>query len=119
MPTKKTTRGTKTKTKTSRTTQKSAFRQYSCPNSGRPLNLRATIRRMQEDPTFAEFIRNLLCRAHKGDEEASACLDSYYRPAKSELTALCFSESRIRAMATCTDKTVYALIDMPAYLYSR
>ena len=117
MPTNKTTRG-KTKTKTSRTTQKIAAPQYSCPNSGRPLNLRAIVKKMQEDPAFAEFIRKLLCRAHRGDKEAGACLDSYYRPAKSELTALCFSESRMRAMATCTDKTVYALIDMPAYLYS-
>jgi hypothetical protein len=77
------------------------------------------VKKMQEDSAFAEFIRNLLCRAHRGDEEASVCLDSYYSPAKSELTALCFSESRIKAMAgPCTDKTVYALIDIPAYVYS-
>jgi hypothetical protein len=118
MPKNKTTRG-KTKTKTSRTTQRSVAPQYSCPNSGPPLNLRATIKKMQQDPAFAEFIRNLLCRAHKGDDEASACLNSYYRPLKSELTALCLSESRIKAMAgPCTDITTYALIDVPAYVYS-
>jgi hypothetical protein len=120
MAKKTTTRGkTKTRTTTSRTTQKSAAAEYSCPNSGPPYNLRATVEKMQEDPAFAEFIRGLLCRAHQGDEKASACLNSYYRPTKSELTSLCLSESRIKAMAgPCTDITNYALIDVPAYVYS-
>jgi hypothetical protein len=122
MPKNKTTRGktkTKTKTKTSRTTQRSVAAQYSCPNPGRPFTLTAIVEKMQEDPAFALFIRKLLCRAHQGDEEASACLRSYYGPTKSELTALCFSESRIKAMSgPCTDITTNALIDIPAYVYS-
>lgn len=105
--------------KTSRTPKRtSPATKYECPNPGAPLGLRAIVQKMEAEPAFAAFIRRLLCEAHRGDEDARACLETYYNPTKSELSALCIPQSSWSQLSGCTDVTTLMLIDVPAIVFS-
>jgi hypothetical protein len=72
---------------------------------------------MQNDVAFAQFISSLLCASYS-DEEAKACLDSYYKPTTGELTGLCIPKEYHRLMRACTVPAQDLLIAVPARIYS-
>jgi hypothetical protein len=82
-----------------------------------PFCLKEIVRKIRRNKKFAKFIAEQLCKAHKGDKEAAACVDSYYKPTNSELNALCIPKSlRPALFDKCTDHpTRYLLIDVAAH----
>jgi hypothetical protein len=117
MPAKRTTR-TKGKATSRKTkSRRKSSSEFPCPNPDDPQGLEATIRRMQDDPEFALFIRDLLCHSYGPSAEAQAardCLNSYYDPTTTELDTLCIPEGYRNALRGCTVPTKSALLAVPA-----
>ncbi len=89
---------------------------YRCPNPGKPLPLRAIVKRMSKDREFARFIRELLCAAKDGDDEASKCVQTYFDPEEAELDALCLPARFLNACRKCTERTI--LLAAAAFAFS-
>jgi hypothetical protein len=100
--------------KTSRKTKPRAkVLQYKCPNPGEPMSLTTIVRKIMREPGFARFIRDLLCQSHRGNAEATKCLNSYFNPKAGELEALCYPP-RLKAMfMKCTEQNL--MLDVVAY----
>ncbi len=96
--------------------KKSSPGRYRCPNPGPKLNLRQMILRMAEDRAFAVFIRDLLQRACKGDQDAIKCLASYFQPRAAELDQICLGKRARMRLLTCTEQNL--LIEPTAYALS-
>ncbi len=88
-------------------------RRYDCPNSGPRMSLTAIVRKIMNERRFATFIRDLLCRAVRGDKAAIECLNSYFEPKDGELKALCYTPEMRVAYGTCTEQ--HRLLDVVAY----
>lgn len=102
MAAKKTTRG---KAKTSR---KAKPPRYTCPNPGKPLGLKAIVHKLLHDPAFASFMRHELCLAHKGDEDAIKCVESYFGgPSEDELDDLCITGKDKALCRACTEHLLF------------
>src|SRR4051794_36491568 len=122
MASKKTSRPAAKKSRKPKSSTQSAG--FPCPNPGRPLSVNAIVDRMEDDPAFAEFIRGLLCDSYT-DQNARACLASYFKPTSTELTALCIPEpchKKIINFCTVpppTNTTGNLLIALPAHRFSK
>lgn len=77
---------------------------FKCPKPGKPMKLRGIIKKMATNRAFAEFIRDLLCKAREGDAAAGKCLDSYYKAEETEINSLCLSDEDRKACLRCTDQ---------------
>jgi len=95
------------KKKTSKAKAK-AKREYRCPNPGRPLSLKQIVRKLLNDEDFRKFFRKQLCAAHKGSEDAIACVTSYFKgPTSADLDELCIQgEARVLFDKPCTENTL-------------
>jgi hypothetical protein len=117
MPEKKKTR-TKGKTTSRKTkSRRQSSSEFPCPSPEGPQGLEATIRRMQDDPEFALFIRQLLWDSYGTSAAAQAarnCLNSYYDPESGELDTLHIPEGYQTALGGCTVPTISALLAVPA-----
>lgn len=115
MAPKKTTRS---RGKTSRKTKTRRKSPEFPPNPRKPFTLRKIVDRMEDDPAFAQFIKDLLCATNSSDsteaEAARNCLSSYYRPTDDELVALCLPKKDIKSLQRCTVVTHNLLIIVPA-----
>jgi hypothetical protein len=77
------------------------------------MSLTTIVRKIMKEPAFAKFIHDLLCRANKGDENAEACLRSYFEPQLGELQAICYTRSMQTRYLKCTEQN--RLLDVVAY----
>jgi len=77
------------------------------------MSLTTIVRKIMNEPDFARFIRDLLCRAHRGNKEALACLNSYFDPQAGELEALCYPPLLRERLMRCTEQNL--LLDVVAY----
>jgi hypothetical protein len=55
------------------------------------------------ESAFREKLRDLVCRANKGDAKAAAELARIVQPSAAELRKLCLSRARVQV---CTDQTL-------------
>lgn len=122
MASKKTTRA---KAKTSKKTgSRSRAATYPCPNPDPPMSLTAIVDRMEDEPAFAEFIRQLLCDSYTS-QAARTCLSSYFKPTSSELTDLCIPKGcqpKLQMFCTVienTNTTTIILLAVPAHRFAK
>jgi hypothetical protein len=97
---------------------------FPCPNPDDPLSLNEIVDRMADDPAFAGFIHDLLCKSYT-DESARKCLASYFMPTTAELTDLCIPKGcqdnmkRFCTVPPPTGTTGNLLIAVPARRFSK
>jgi len=91
---------------------------FPCPNPDAPLTLNEIVDRMQFDSDFAQFISRLLCASYT-DDNAKACLASYYKPTTDELTGLCIPKRYHKLIMACTVPDQDLLIAVPARYFSQ
>jgi hypothetical protein len=117
MPAKKTSRSTE---KLFRKPKPLANSKFPCPNTDPdgPMTLKEIVYRMEFDSDFAQFISSLLCASYT-DDDAKACLASYYKPTSDELTGLCIPKKYHKLIMACTVPPQDLLIAVPARIYSQ
>ena len=96
---------------------KSKKRTYACPNPDPPFCLKAIVKKILKDKVFAKFIAEQLCKAHRNDQEAIRCVNSYFKPTDDELDQLCIPPRKRADLrrCMCTDTHQLLLIDAIAH----
>src|SRR5450432_3960032 len=91
-------------------------RKYDCAHPPHPpYGLREIVKKIVNEPAFAEFIRDLLCRSNQGDDSATKCLELFYKSDQSDLGALCIKTVDMGLFLRCTEQN--RLLDAIAYAY--
>ena len=77
---------------------------YQCPNpSSQKFTVKTCKEKLQADAEFAAFFAGKVKLALAGDQEAIACVDSYFEPSDSEMQSLGIPSSQWSMMRKCTD----------------
>jgi hypothetical protein len=77
---------------------------YQCPNPSREKYTVNTLNeKLKNDDAFAAFFSAQLKLALTGDQEAVACVDSYYEPSDSEMQSLGIPSSKWSVTRKCTE----------------
>lgn len=77
---------------------------YQCPNpSEQKLTVKTCKEKLKNDAAFAAFFAEKVKLGLRGDEDAKACVDSYYEPTDSEMQNLGIPSSDFSVMRKCTE----------------
>jgi|SRR6267143_4648650 len=83
-----------------------------CPNQsndGKPYKL-SELLILLKDKAFARFFFNLLKSAEANDQDAIACVNSYFEPSETELQNLGILASQWASMKKCTDSGLLVIV---------